>query len=309
MVEHIGNVTIEYNEKNWVSDKDNYHECEKGDDVLEFAEMEKIAGGDIYESVIKDSRWPVLYHFSNMRKSILEWFDFSSEATLLEVGADCGALTELYCQKVKKVVGIDTSYKRLKVNAIRNSQYDNLELVACDIQNYDSDEKFDYITLIGVLEYADYLFDCDGADSKFISKLKELLKPGGKIIIAVRNKYGLKYWAGAVDEYSGEMFDTIKGENALAKAYSLNNIKSVLENEGLNKLTFYYPLPDYIIPTEIFSDDFLPKSGDMHDIHNSFKHERYNLFSEAKAYESICKDGLFPQFANSYLIISEMEND
>ena len=24
MVEHIGNVTIEYNEKNWVSDKDNY---------------------------------------------------------------------------------------------------------------------------------------------------------------------------------------------------------------------------------------------------------------------------------------------
>ena len=133
--------------------------------------------------------------------------------------------------------------------------------------------------------------------------------PGGKIIIAVRNKYGLKYWAGATDEYSGEMFDTIKGENALAKAYSLNNIKSVLENEGLNKLTFYYPLPDYIIPTEIFSDDFLPKSGDMHDIHNSFKHERYNLFSEAKAYESICKDGLFPQFANSYLIISEMEND
>ena len=31
----------------------------------------------------------------------------------------------------------------------------------------------------------------------FLKKIKSLLKPDGKLIVAIENKYGLKYWCGA----------------------------------------------------------------------------------------------------------------
>ena len=53
----------------------------------------------------------------------------------------------------------------------------------------------------------------------------------------------------------------------------------------------------------IYSDEYLPKVGELRDNRRNFDRERYLLFDESKAYDSIIKDGLFPIFSNSYLVV------
>lgn len=306
MVEHIGNVTLESPEVDWISDKDLYHENEVCDDKFTFEELEKISQKEVYEILINNTKWPILYHFSPIRHNLLEWYDFKEDASLLEIGADCGAMTGMFCERVGKVVGIDTSYKRLKINALRNFKYDNLQLVACELHDYNSVEKYDYITMIGSFEYADYLFSANQADVKWMERLRNMLKQDGKVIIALRNKYALKYWAGASDDYSGKLYGNFyNSENTKAKSYSLEMIKDILEKAGYKKSYIYYPVPDYRMPNEIFSDDHLPKAGQIHGMRNNFDYERYDFFNEDTMMDVICKDNKFPQFANSYLIICE----
>ena len=37
----------------------------------------------------------------------------------------------------------------------------------------------------------------------FLIKIKQLLKPDGKLLIAIENQYGLKYWCGALEDHTG----------------------------------------------------------------------------------------------------------
>lgn len=305
MVKTIGNVILESPEIDWISKKDLYHENEICDDSVSLDELEELSLKDPYQVLMNNSKWPILYHFSPIRHSLLEWYDFDKEASLLEIGADCGALTGLFCDKVKKVTGIDTSYKRLLINATRNSKYDNLYLKACNIYDFESEEKYDYITLIGVFEYSDYIFDDNFADLKWLQKLKTMLTPQGKLIIALRNKYGLKYFAGAPDEYTGEMYGSIFGNNTKASGYTYEKIKNLINKAGYKSSYFYYPVPDYRMPNEIFSDDYLPVSGQVHGMRTNFDYERYDYFNEDTMINTICKDDMFQHFANSYLVVCD----
>ena len=56
-----------------------------------------------------------------------------------------------------------------------------------------TEEKFDYVTLIGVFEYAEsYMGTCSPYDD-FLTKIRGLLKAEGTVIIAIENKLCLLY--------------------------------------------------------------------------------------------------------------------
>ena len=79
-----------------------------------------------------------------------------------------------------------------------------------DVQKHLS-EKYDVITLIGVLEYAGSYIDSDNPYEDFIKTLKTHLKPNGRIIIAIENRFGLKYWEGAKEDHTGGFFEGLEG--------------------------------------------------------------------------------------------------
>ena len=68
----------------------------------------------------------------------------------LEIGAGCGAVTGLLCRKCDRVVAVDLSKKRSTINATRNRDCDNLEIMVGNFEDIQIEEKFDYVTLIGV---------------------------------------------------------------------------------------------------------------------------------------------------------------
>ena len=65
-------------------------------------------------------------------------------------------------------------------------------------------------------------------------------------------------------------------------------------------------MPDYKLPTEIYSDDYLPGPGTLRNITVSYDRERYQFFDEEKAMDALCEDEMFAEFANSFLIVSSM---
>lgn len=94
------------------------------------------------------------YHMSPMRENICNWYPFRKDATVLEIGAGCGAVTGILCQKAAHVTSIELSRRRATINYERNKKYSNLTLMVGNINDIPMEQKFDYVTLIGVLEYA-----------------------------------------------------------------------------------------------------------------------------------------------------------
>lgn len=306
MQEKIGNITLDYT---YYPGRDIYTDGPIEDELLEIA---KTYDEDELNRVIADKKsWPVLYHFSHVRKNILEWVPFTEKDSVLELGSGCGAVTGAIAGKAGQVTCIDLSRKRSYVNAYRNRNYDNINILVGNFQDIEKNsiEKYDYVTLIGVFEYSAGYISSDNPYVDILKRIETHLKPDGKILIAIENRLGLKYWAGCSEDHTGMFFEGLenyprtRGERA--RTFSKKELENVIEEAGDYKTTFYYPYPDYKFPLSIYSDSYLPKKGELTVSAENYDRPRMRLFDEAKVADTIVENDLFPQFSNSFLVLVE----
>ena len=302
MEEYIGKVKLDYE---FYKGSDEYSDGDVEEDMLNIVK-ECQTDEALEERLTHESLWPYLYHFSKLRHNVLDWYDFDKSGTLLEIGAGCGALSGLFCRKTGKVTAVDLSKRRSMINAYRNKSCDNLEILIGNFEDIEFREKYDYVTLIGVLEYSIYYINSENPFEDMLRKVKSLLKPDGKLLLAIENKYGLKYWAGAREDHTGGFFDGIEGYNNVdrVRTFSKKGLTKMLIDSGYAKNEFYYPVPDYKLPLEIYSEGYLPKKGDIKNISPAYDRDRYMFFDEVMAYDSLCEDDMFEEFANSFIVVS-----
>ncbi len=280
---------------------DFYSDGDVENDLLEIVK----SGKDYEEILAKDNRWAILYHLSPIRQNIINWYPFKEGATCLEIGAGCGAITGALCDNLEKVVSVELSKRRATINYERHKDRDNLEIIVANLNNIKFEEKFDYITLNGVLEYAGSFTKTTNPYEDFLKQIKKYLKPNGKLIVAIENRYGLKYFAGAKEDHTARAFDSIEGYIGIdsVKTFGKKELEELLATSGFKTQEFYYPHPDYKMPLEIFSDNFLPSEDTFLVSAPNFDNERYTLFNESEAFKGIIKNGQFPFFANSFLVV------
>ena len=298
MTEQVGKVTLDYS---FYNGQDQYSDGDIEDDLLKLITEEP----DVEKILKRDDRWPVLYHFSPVRQNILEWYPFKKDASVLEIGAGCGAISGVLCKNAKHVTSIDLSKRRSLINANRNREYDNLTIMVGNFNDVVLEEKYDYITLIGVLEYAGYYTDDEHPFEAFLRKISSYLKEDGKLLIAIENKFGLKYWAGCREDHTGKLFDGLEGyidTESKVRTFSKDTLKQIICDAGYSKAEFYYPFPDYKFPVQIFSDDYLPKEDDLNIGLDTFDNTRMMLFNENRVYASLLKEKKFDFFANSFFV-------
>lgn len=253
----------------------------------------------------RDDRWPLLYHLSPERRNLLEWYPFRRDAALLEIGAGCGALTGLFAERVAQVTAVELSAKRSRIVARRHADRPNLTIMAGNFTDMVFERSFDYVTLIGVLEYARAFTRTPDPYGSLLSRIAAVLKPGGVLIVAVENRLGLKYFAGARDDHTGRPFDGLEGYPAGgAETFSRDELSRLLHGSGFAEQTFYYPHPDYKLPAEIFSDACLPSGNHILADAPNYDQERLKLFNEQRAWATVIRDGKFPEFANSFLVLA-----
>lgn len=77
---------------------------------------------------------------------------------MLEIGGGPGAITGALCRSAAEVTCIDLSRKRCLINAYRHRDCENLTFLVGNFQDIEPklEQKYDLITLIGVLEYAQF---------------------------------------------------------------------------------------------------------------------------------------------------------
>lgn len=304
MIKTIGNVTLNYT---CYSGKDLYSDGASEDVLLDI--VKKHEESEFSRIIYESQSWPVLYHLSHYRKNIIEWFPMEKTDSVLEVGAGCGAITGCLADKAGSVTCIELSEKRSLINAYRNKNKNNIEILLGNFQDVEKNlqQKFDVITLIGVLEYAESYIDSKEPYVHFLEIIRRHLKPGGKILVAIENKLGMKYWAGCKEDHTGRYFEGIEGYPCSKgiQTFSKQELEALILSAGFSEYKFYYPYPDYKLPMAIYSDERLPKENELQINVLNFDSDRLVLFNEAKAFSAVIKEGAFPMFSNSYLVCAE----
>ncbi len=228
-----------------------------------------------------------LYALSKARENLLEWFPFQPGKKILVDGADCGSLAGLFLQKGLEVTVLDDSADQLaftktrwpKAACIQGRLSGSLEALK------GRTGKVDYICIAGSLE------EEEEARNRQIKNARKLLAPGGYLFVAADNPSGLKPWAGAPKE---------------ANASGRKRLKKLLEKgqkDQRGELTMYYPFPDHKLPTEIYSDSWLPEKGDLSGAVISYDYPEFLKAETGPSYDMICEEGNFREFSNSFLAV------
>ncbi len=260
---------------------------------------------DFTDILHNTDNWAILYHLTPVRKNLLDWYDFEKDATLLEIGGGCGAFSGMFAKNLKHVTVVELSKRRAEIIYNRHKNYSNLEIIAGNLNDVIFEEKFDYVTLIGVLEYAGKFTDGDTPFKNFLENAKSYLKPNGKLLLAIENKFGMKYWAGAREDHTGRLFDSIENypNDKGIQTFGKVELIELLQSAGYKDTNFYYPMPDYKLPKVVYSDEYLPKIDDLFDMYSqNFDQDRYVLFNEREAFKNVIKNKQFDFFANSFLV-------
>lgn len=281
------------------SGEDKYSDGEIEDKIIEYIKKYP----DNYEEAFsEDFSWPVIYHLSNVRKNVVNWYPFKKNSTILEVGAGMGAITSELCKHAKYVTSIELSKKRATAIAERNKNTDNLEIIVGNFQDIILEKKYDYILLNGVLEYSELYINSDSPYTDFINRLKLNLKPNGKILIAIENKFGLKYWCGAKEDHTGIMYDGINNYQISHKirTFSKKELEQIASDCNM-KANFYYMFPDYKFPKVIYTDKAL-EDNVYADYTPYYCSKMSLLIDERRAYREVYDNGMIPFFANSYFL-------
>lgn len=301
--EQIGKVILDYE---YYPGEDKYTDGAIEDEMLAIA---RDCQADSCDDVITAKKsWPILYHFSHVRENIIDWLPMTGNERVLEIGAGPGAITGALARKAASVTCIDLSRKRCMINAYRHRDCSNLRMLVGNFQDIEANlnEEFDLITLIGVFEYAQFSIQSENPFVDYLTRIKRHLAPGGRLVIAIENRLGLKYWAGATEDHTGVYFEGIEGypTTDYVRTFSKPELEAVMREAGLETFEFFYPYPDYKLPERIYSDHYLPKKGELNRNRQNLDRERIQVFHEERVYDSLLESGLFPQFSNSFLVVA-----
>lgn len=256
------------------------------------------------EEISEEYRFQIWYQLSSLRTGLVSWYPFRENAQLLEIGAGFGALTGMLCDRCAQVTATERSAHRASAIAKRWESKDNLHVYAGEWSEISFENKFDYIVITGIMERA-----CGGSSDRndyvrYLKKVSGLLKEDGILLLAVDNRLGLRYFCGEKESHGGKPFEGISRYPQGTRGYSFSReeLKDIVKRAGLSQRQLYYPLPDYKMPQLIYSDDYLPEQNLKERLIPYYLNQTTLVASEQELYQDVVENGMFPFFANSFLM-------
>ena len=262
--------------------------------------------------------WPSRYHLSAERANLLRPLEaeLGPGRVVLEIGAGCGAITRFLGETGAEVLALEGSVRRATIARERTRDLGNVAVVAERFQDFNIAQKFDMITLIGVLEYASLFSESSDPALDMLQRVKDLLAPGGCLVLAIENKLGLKYMAGVPEDHLGEPMVGIENRYKAkgARTYGRLELDGLLSAAGFGAREFLAPLPDYKMPSTIISSKGLAASTEQFDIgallSQSVRRDPQltpTTFNLQRAWHEVAANGLAVELANSFLIIASRQ--
>lgn len=271
------------------------------DTILEIinAESEEEINRILYDS--NDTR--LLKTFSYLRGNLFSWADIGSNDEVLVIGEDiywcAGFLSERPGGRTTFV-----SYNLYHLLMIAEKYPDSdLRLVYCrdtDISDFLSGFQYDSIFLSDTIKLR------KNSNEMFLNTINgagRYLSGNGRLFFAAENPFGLKFWSGCMDSMTGSFWSGIEGYPHENEEYLTGkHLRELVEKTSFTEKKILYPYPDCTFPSSIYSDEHLPKKGEL--TKNAFNWEkRINLFNEMHVWNNIIENDAFKFFSNGYLVV------
>lgn len=257
---------------------------------------------------VEESRdYNALYYLAEQRNCALYVFPFKKGDKVFLVDGMGGAFTEFLLEKGCEVCAWEKSMETLLLHKLRVERVEKTGLdVKTNITQYDFHnlikdmeagnhkdfaEMFDYIIAFDVLP----MVEKENA-SLYIKCLSDCLKQDGQLVITSENPEGIRYKAGAKLPYENQ-------NQALTGKELKELVEGTDSNINLEVKQCFYPFPDGYFPTAIYSDDYLPKKGELHEQVKLSKEPRVIYFDEDKAFDQAIVDNKFTEVAHTSMVV------
>lgn len=221
-----------------------------------------------------------------IQNGLLQWYDFHSDSTVLYMGKAEDPLAEMLADRAARLVC-----------AVCGQIYD-------ETWRHNYKKQFDYIILIESLER-------EKNPIEVLRNLKEVLQPDGRMLLGVNNRFGIRYFCGDRDPYTGRSFDGIenyrrayfrKEDIFYGRMYSQAEWKEMLRNTGWDSHRFYSVLSDLHNPALLYAENFLPNEDLAGRVFPTYNYPESVFLEEEGIYADLAANGMFHQMANAYLI-------
>ncbi len=251
---------------------------------------------DQYDDVIAEKEeWEYVYHLSSLRRSLLCWYPFDPAWQVLEVGAGFGALTGCIAEKCAGVTALEEDPFRAAACAKRYEGNDRIHIRQADLFSLSEEPLYDCVVTVDQIERF------PGRGKPFLDACAAHLKPGGILLIGFRNRFGLKYFCGATDEFQVVPFENLPPGKP--KLLSRKKMEKLALETGFVPAACYYPMPDSMWAQAIYTDsvEHVESIRDRVFAFDPFASPR--IANEQGLYNAIIHEGMLPHMANSYVSV------
>lgn len=261
----------------------------------------------------------VIYMTSEQRKkdlpkAIIQWYDINKESRIASIVAKKGnsvliaeALEERGLNVTRLVLDVleEKGPERELPHAGQiTADWNNDEKTAWRADGAYMQNQYNIIVAVGIFEYAKdpaVLLEC----------VRCLLKPDGKLLLAVDNRMGIRYFCGDQDFFTGKNFDSIENYGHLraweqkgmeGRAYAKAEIRRYLEKAGFLKNRFFSVFPRIENPQILLAEDYVPNEALDIRIFPEYNNPDTVFLLEEELYHSLLENGLFHGMANGFFI-------
>ncbi len=271
----------------------------------------------LFSEELSDHRtdWASTYHLSPVRANLLRPLQPILEGRrVLEIGAGCGAISRYLGELGCELLALEGSQRRATIAASRCRDLDNVTVVNSRFDELPEGQRFDVVTLIGVLEYArKYSSGPDGIATT-LRKARSLLGEGGLLIVAIENQLGLKYFAGMHEDHLGRAMEGIQDHYAAdgVVTFGRRELSDRILAAGFSACEFALPFPDYKLPSNLILPagwdgnaqfDSATLAGQATRSDRQLNHPL--LFSTSQAFSVARRNGLLADLSNSFLVLAQ----
>lgn len=313
----IDSSILSFKERFWYHDQEDYVLYQ----IIKNAKDKSSLSDELHSVSLKNQTWKYFYDFSKQRISLLYPFKkIFKNKSVLEIGVGTGIISRFVAENSKTYVGYEPNFYRFLASSYRLKDLGNSTIYhggIADVDVYEKNSKYDFVLVVGVLEYSKrikYLNSLDGeisSEELFLKICSKKLKKNGILILAIENKLGYRYFLPRSEDhtafYSESIHDFVSDSGI--KTFSKSELVNLFNKIGLKSQKFFYLHPDYKSPEVIYTDlvekyteysvafSQLIYSSDSRE----FSNKKLQVIDELMLIKNLIYEGVITKFANSFL--------